>query len=158
MPLGFDEARFVDCFAELLALAFPFAFPLLRAAAFFRVVFFFPAMGRLVPLIRFHLPTELAGDLCRAPGYTIGADSVKSRGKGSSPHPATGIARSQPSSVSRSRLGGAVKVRAVLPQAWQGIGVSNAADLVVDLCGLLLAVAPAAHPIPPEEYLAAVLL
>jgi len=42
--LGFDEARFLDFVAEL------FAFPLPRTAAFFRVVFFFAAMGRPIPL------------------------------------------------------------------------------------------------------------
>ena len=59
--LGFDEARFADFFAELLAWVFPFAFPLPRAASFFRAVFFLAAIGRLVPPIRFCLPTELAG-------------------------------------------------------------------------------------------------
>ena len=52
--------RLVGFFADLLAFAFPFALP--RAAAFFRVAFFFAAIGRLVPLIRFHLPAELAGE------------------------------------------------------------------------------------------------
>ena len=60
--LGFDEARFVDLLAELLALAFPFAFPVPRVAAFFRVAFFLAAIGRLIPLIRFCLPAELAGE------------------------------------------------------------------------------------------------
>ena len=61
--LGFDEARFLDFVAEL------FAFPLPRAAAFFRVVFFFAAMGRPVPLfsslIRFHLYAQGTGEICR---------------------------------------------------------------------------------------------
>jgi hypothetical protein len=43
-----------------LAVPFPFALP--RAAAFFRVAFFFAAMSRLVLLIRLHLPAELVGE------------------------------------------------------------------------------------------------
>jgi hypothetical protein len=99
LPLGFGEARFVaflrvvapgrarfaafflpafrlelfvDFFAELLVFRFTFALP--RAAAFFRVVaFFFTAIARLVLLIRFHLPTEIAGeDGARAIASSIG--------------------------------------------------------------------------------------
>ncbi len=71
--LGFDEARFLDFFAEL------FAFPLPRAVAFFRTVFFFAAMGRPVPLfsslIRFHLYAQSIGETYRsAPGSTIDGD------------------------------------------------------------------------------------
>ena len=71
--LGLEEARFLDFVAEL------FAFPLPRVAAFFRVVFFFAAMGRPVPLfsslIRFHLYAQSIGETYRsAPGSTIDGD------------------------------------------------------------------------------------
>ena len=62
--LAFRLGRFVDFFAELLALAFGFALP--RAEAFFGVVFFLAAMGRLVPLIRIHLPTQHAEKLLQS--------------------------------------------------------------------------------------------
>ncbi len=54
--LAFRLGRFVDFLAVLLALDFAVPFPLRRAAAFFRVAFFFAAMDRLVSLILFLLP------------------------------------------------------------------------------------------------------
>ncbi len=57
---AFRLGRLVDFFAELLAFPFPFALP--RAAAFFGVAFFFAAIGRLVPLIRFDFLAELVGE------------------------------------------------------------------------------------------------
>ncbi len=58
---AFRLELFVDLFAELLVFRFAFALP--RAAAFFRVAFFFfAAIVRLIPLIRFHLPAEIAGE------------------------------------------------------------------------------------------------
>lgn len=58
-PPAFRLELFVDCFEELLAFRFTFAFPL--AALFFRITFFFfalAAMVRPVLLIRFHLFAE----------------------------------------------------------------------------------------------------
>ncbi len=55
-------------------------------------------------------------------------------------------------------LGDAVQLCAVLAQSSQGIGIEIAqhtTDLIVDLCGHLLSVAAAAHPIPPEKDLRA---
>ncbi len=58
---AFRLGLFVDFLAELIAFRFAFALP--RAADFFRVAFFFfAAIVRLVPLIRFDLPAELAGE------------------------------------------------------------------------------------------------
>jgi len=55
---AFRLELFVDFLAELLVFCFTFALP--GAAAFFRVVlFFFAAMVRLIPPIRFYLPQKL---------------------------------------------------------------------------------------------------
>lgn len=58
LPLAFGEARFAACLRAAPGLA--------RLAAFFRVAFFFAAMSRLVPLIRFHILPESVGETIAA--------------------------------------------------------------------------------------------
>ncbi len=64
--LAFRLGRFVDFFAELLAFRFPFAFTLPRAAAFFRVAFFFAAMGVWFPSFDSIFPQSLREKLSQS--------------------------------------------------------------------------------------------